>query len=206
MITIPRALPALPDPSTITIASPVEGAQVVSTAFRQIHLWGWRARRAAHAQADWRLSGSGPATYQSPKVSDPVAVVWRAHPRTEHVQVIARVAVNDTPATLTATLYSAPMPAIGAAAVWTLMDTAPAWTTVGGHLIANRFPVSLVDWAYAPVVISTGDNPRPTGGTEPRPLIVSAPTGPLRRLVLTPVGCRVVQVDALEICPVQTAP
>ena len=206
MITIPRALPALPDPSIIDIASPIEGAQVVSTAFRQIHLWGWRTRRAAHAQADWRLSGSVPATYRSPKTSDLVAVVWRAHPRTEHVQAIARVAVDYNPATLTATLYSAPMPALGTAAAWTLMDTAPAWTTVGGHLIMSRRPVTLVDLAYAPVVVSTGDNPRPAGGTEPRPLIVSAPTGPLRRLVLTPVNCRVVQVDALEICPVQTAP
>lgn len=206
MITIPRALPPIPDPATITIASPVEGSQVVNTAFRLVHLWGWRARRAAHAQADWALSGSIPATYQPPKVSAAAAVVWRAHPRTEHVQVIARVACDDTPATLTAALYSAPMPVIGAAAVWTLMDTAPAWTTVGGHLIANRFPVSLVDWAYAPVTVSTGDNPRPTGGTEPRPLIVSAPTGPLRRVVLTPTDCRVLQVDALELCPVQTAP
>ena len=206
MITIPRGLPSLPDPSTITIASPVEGSQVVSTAFRMVHLWGWRARRAAHAQADWALSGGHPATYQTPKVSNLVSVVWRAHPRTEHVQVIVRVAVDINPATLTAALYSAPMPAIGAAAVWTLMDVGPAWTTVDGHLISDRRPVTLVSLAYAPVTVSTGDNPRPTGGTEPRPLIVSAPTGPLRRVVLTPLGARVLQVDALELCPVQTAP
>ena len=210
MISIPRTLPSLADPAGIQVGTLILGQQLTTVAFAQAHLWGWRCRRAAHAEADWAMVGGVPSTYVQPKVSDALQLVWRSHPRASYVMVIARLAMDDNPATVTPRLYSAPMPAIGSAPAWALIDTGPAWSTAAGHMVpdvavagasaANAF------LAYAPVVISTGETPR-AGGTEPRPLDASAANpGDLLRLVLTPTDCRLMGADAIELYEGQVNP
>lgn len=210
MISVPRTLPSLADSAGVQVGTLILGQQLTTAAFAQAHLWGWRCRRAAHAEADWRMTGGNPSTYVSPKVSNSLALAWRCHPRVGYVSVIARVALGDDPATVTPTLYAAPMPAIGSAPAWALIDTGPAWSTAAGHMVADvavaGANAASVFLAYAPVVISTGETPR-VGGTAPRPLDASlANPGDLLRLVLTPTDCRLMGADAIELYDPQVNP
>lgn len=212
MIVVPRSMPNLPDPSAIAIGEPVRGGDVVPIAYGALHLWGWRCRRAAHAEAEWRMTAGYPAQYTSPKVSDEVEVVWRSHTRPAYVALIVRALVGEVPATLTPQLYSAPFPAVGAVPVWTLRDTGTAWSTAAGELLPDTGIVGaglgLIPVIWRPCVVWTGDTPRPAGAGVARPLdatAVPAADG-LLKVLLTPVDCRIVGVDVYELHEAQVAP
>lgn len=208
MIVIPVGLPTLPDRGAIQIGSPVTGAQAASIALRQISLWGYRARRAAHTEAEWGMASSRPALYQTPsKIGTEMEVVWRCHTRPAYVALIVRAAVGTDPAEILPLLYSAPMPAVGAAAVWTLRDTGSPWTTVGGDLVADLATVGPFDVAYRPVTVWTGETPVLPGVGLPRPLDASAIGGDaLLKVRLEPQDCRLIGVDAYELHPQQVTP
>ena len=212
MIVIPRSMPNLPDPGAIAIGEPVRGGDMVPIAYGALHLWGWRCRRAAHAEVEWRMSGGYPAQYSAPKVSDPVKVVWRSHTRPAYVALIVRVLVGDPAATLTPVLYSAPFTAIGAAPVWVLRDSGTAWSTAAGELVADPGVVGasagVVSVIWRPCVVWTGDVPRPAGVGVARPLDASAvpATDGLLKVELEAVDCRVVGVDVYELHEAQVSP
>lgn len=207
MIVIPVGLPTLPDRDAIQVGSPVTGAQAASIALREISLWGYRCRRAAHAEAEWRMAASRPALYETPKISTALEVVWRCHTRPAYVALIVRAAVSTDPAQILPLLYSAPLPAVGAAAVWTLRDTGTAWTTLGGDLVPDLATVGPFDVAYRPVTVWTGETPILPAVGLPRPLDASGIAGDtLLKVRLEPDQCRLIGVDAIELHPQQVTP
>lgn len=172
MIRIARSLPPLADREAVAVGQLVTGPQLLALTDGHLHQFGMLNLHAAPCEISWQSPGfifdEPPAAVQG------YETIFRRHPRSTQVAIVARVQVADSngaPAGISADVYSAPDPVPGVldgAYAWGVSMDQVFWREVDGTLM----PTPGDNDVWRSTVITTGFAARAgvATGAYPRPL------------------------------------